>query len=114
MNEEAVQALIEKNPKLKRDKDNLLALQPGFYCIHRSWGFGFIQSYDEAENRLFIDFDDKPGHSMDPAFCVNTMEVLASDHILSRSRTEEEEVKLMVSKQQTEVIFQANTQVTTR
>ena len=51
MNEEAVQALIEKNPKLKRDKDKLLALEPGFYCIHRSWGFGFIQSYDEAENR---------------------------------------------------------------
>ena len=59
MNEEAVQALIEKNPKLKREKDKLLALEPGFYCIHRSWGFGFIQSYDEAENRLFIDFDEK-------------------------------------------------------
>lgn len=106
MNEEAVQALIEKNPKLKRDKDKLLALEPGFYCIHRSWGFGFIQSYDEAENRLFIDFDEKPGHSMDPAFCVNTMEILAKDHILSRSRTEEEEVKLLISKQQAEIIFQ--------
>ncbi|MDG2169834.1 MAG: transcription elongation factor GreAB, partial [Opitutales bacterium] len=106
MNEEAVQALIEKNPKLKRDKNKLLALEPGFYCIHRSWGFGLIQDYQEAENRLIIDFDEKPGHSMDPAFCVNTMEVLPQDHILSRSRTEEDEIKTMVSKQPAEIIFQ--------
>ena len=106
MNEEAVQALIEKNPKLKRDREKLLALEPGFYGIHRSWGFGLIQSYDEAENRLIIDFDDKPGHSMDPAFVVNTMEILPQDHILSRSRTEEEEIKTMVSKQPAEIIFQ--------
>jgi transcription elongation factor GreA len=106
MNEEAIKALIEKNPKLKREKDNLLALEPGFYCIHRSWGFGLIQSYEEAENRLLIDFDDKPGHSMDPAFCLNTMEVLPKDHILARSRTEEDVVKHMISKQQAEVIFQ--------
>lgn len=106
MNEEAVQALIEKNPKLKRDKNKLLALEPGFYCIHRSWGFGLIQAYQEAENRLIIDFDEKPGHSMDPAFCVNTMEVLPQDHILSRSRTEEDEIKTMVSKQPAEIIFQ--------
>ena len=85
MNEEAVQALIEKNPKLKRDKSKLLALEPGFFCIHRSWGFGKIQSYEEENNRIIIDFDDKPAHSMDPAFCVNTMEVLPQDHILSRS-----------------------------
>jgi transcription elongation factor GreA len=106
MNEEAVQALIEKNPKLKRDKDKLLALEPGFFCIHRSWGFGKIQAYEEAANRLIIDFDDKEGHSMDPAFCVETMEVLPPDHILSRSRTEEEEVKLMISKKPAEIIFE--------
>ena len=106
MNEEAVQALIEKNPKLKRDKDKLLALEPGFFCIHRSWGFGKIQAYEEAENRLIIDFDEKPGHSMDPAFCVNTMEVLPENHVLSRSKTEEEEIKLMIRKRPADVIFE--------
>lgn len=106
MNEEAVQALIDKNPKLKRDKDKLLALEPGFFCIHRSWGFGLIQAYDPDENRLIIDFEDKAGHSMDPAFCINTMEVLPPDHILSRSKTEAEEVKLMISKKPADVIFE--------
>jgi transcription elongation factor GreA len=106
MNEEAVQALIEKSPKLKRDKDKLLALEPGFYCIHRSWGFGKIQDYDEAENRLIIDFEEKESHSMDPEFCLNTMEVLPADHILARSRTEAEEVKKMITKQPAEIIFQ--------
>ncbi|MCB1121386.1 MAG: transcription elongation factor GreA [Verrucomicrobiae bacterium] len=105
MNDEAVQALIEKNPKLKRDEEKLKALEPGFYCIHRSWGFGKIKAYDEGENRLIIDFDEKADHSMDPAFCVNTLEVLPADHILSRSRTEEEEIKAMISKKPADIIF---------
>lgn len=106
MNDEAVQALIEKNPKLRRDEEKLKALEPGFYCIHRSWGFGKIQAYDENENRLIFDFEDKPDHSMDPAFCVDTVEVLPADHILSRSRTEEEEIKTMISKNPAEIIYQ--------
>ncbi|MCZ6671419.1 MAG: GreA/GreB family elongation factor [Verrucomicrobia bacterium] len=81
-------------------------MEPGFFCIHRSWGFGQIQAYDEGENRIIIDFEDKPGHSMDPAFCVNTMDVLPHEHILSRSKTEEDEVKEMVSKRQADVIFE--------
>ncbi len=104
MNEEAVQALIASKPKFKRAKDKLLAMKPGSYCIHRSWGFGKIVNYDKDAQRLIIDFDDKPSHSMDPTFCVDTMEVLDEDHILTRSRNDEETVTHMLAKQPTDVI----------
>jgi len=106
MNEDAVQALIDKNPKLKRSKEQLMAMQPGKFCIHRSWGFGQIQGYQAEENRLIIDFDDKEAHSMDPAFCVNTMDVLSDEHILARFRTEPDVVNEMISKQPVDLVVE--------
>ena len=88
MNLEAVSALLAKNPSLKTSRAKLEAMEPGAYVVHRSWGFGQIQSYDEASNRLLIDFKGKKGHAMDPAFCITTMEVLPSNHILVRKETE--------------------------
>jgi transcription elongation factor GreA-like protein len=50
-------------------------MEPGAYVVHRSWGFGQIKSYDDASQRLLIDFKDKKSHPMDPAFCITTMDV---------------------------------------
>lgn len=62
-----------------------------------SWGFGQIKSYDATVNRLIIDFEGKPGHSMDPAFCVDKLEILPDDNLLVRYRNDraalEEEMK---------------------
>ena len=43
---------------------------------------------------------------MDPAFCANTLQVLADDHILARNRTEPELVKRMIAKKQEDIIFE--------
>src|SRR5208283_2908820 len=69
MNSEAVHALLVKNPSLKASKARLEAMEPGAYCVHRSWGFGQIQEYDEADQKLVIDFKGKAKHRMDPDFC---------------------------------------------
>ena len=106
MNEEAVQALIQQSPKLKHAKDKLLSMQPNRFCIHRSWGFGQIMAYRVEDNRLIIDFEGKPGHPMDPAFCANTLQVLPDDHILARSRKEPDVVKHMIAKKQEDIIFE--------
>ncbi|MCC5790571.1 MAG: transcription elongation factor GreA [Opitutales bacterium] len=106
MDEKAVKDLIEKNPLLRGSKDKLAEMQVGAYCIHQSWGFGQIKEYREDENRLVIDFDEKPGHSMDPAFCVNTMEVLPADHVLSRQRSQPEEIDELVKKDPVELVIQ--------
>ncbi|MBT5901188.1 MAG: transcription elongation factor GreAB [Opitutaceae bacterium] len=107
MNLEAVSALIAKKPSLKAATAKLEAMEPGTYVVHRSWGFGQIQSYDEAAERLIIDFKDKPGHPMDPAFCVGTMDVLADNHILARKQTEADHIQDLINKQPGELVVEA-------
>lgn len=96
MNPESIDKLV-KNPKLRNKREALEAMKDGAYCMHGSWGFGQIKSYDAAANRLIIDFEGKPAHAMDPAFCVDKLEILQPDNLLVRYRTDkanlEEEMK---------------------
>jgi transcription elongation GreA/GreB family factor len=107
MNSEAVQALIAKTPTLKSSKSKLEAMKPGSYVVHNSWGFGQIKSYNESAQRLIIDFLGKKGHSMDPAFCLNTMEILSPKHLLVRKQTETEKIEKLITESPAELIVQA-------
>jgi transcription elongation factor GreA-like protein len=104
MNEDAVQELIHRKPELKGARAKLAAMKTGAYCIHRSWGFGQISGYDDADGKLIIDFQGKQGHRMDPAFCVNTLEVLAPDHILVRKQVEPEAVETLVNEHPADLV----------
>ncbi len=106
MNEAAVLEIISKKPELKAAKAKLESMQPGNYCIHQSWGFGQIKDYDEAENKLIIDFDEKEGHRMDPGFCVGTMQVLPPEHLLVRKELDPGAVDELISNQQAELIVE--------
>jgi transcription elongation factor GreA len=107
MNSEAVSALITKHPSLKTAKAKLEAMKPGAYVVHRSWGFGQIKSYDEGTQRLLIDFKEKKGHPMDPAFCVTTMEVLADQHLLVRKETEPKKIAELIAENPAQLIVEA-------
>jgi hypothetical protein len=39
MKKEAIDLLIRKHPDLKGSREKLEAMQPGAYCIHRSWAW---------------------------------------------------------------------------
>ncbi|OHE79956.1 MAG: transcription elongation factor GreAB [Verrucomicrobia bacterium RIFCSPLOWO2_12_FULL_64_8] len=106
MNSEAVQALVAKTPSLKSAKAKLESMEPGAYCIHRSWGFGQIKEYDEAEQKLVFDFQGRKGHRMDPAFCVGTLEVLSPKHLLARKQTEPEAIAHLVAKDPVQLVVE--------
>ncbi len=106
MNSEAVQALIAKNPSLKASKAKLEAMEAGAYCVHRSWGFGQIKDYLEAEQKLVIDFKGKKRHRMDPAFCVHTMEVLPPRHLLVRKETEPEKINQLIEEKPVQLVVE--------
>ena len=106
MNSEAVSALVAKNPSLKAAKAKLEAMEPGSYCIHRSWGFGLIKAYDEASQKLTIDFANKKGHLMDPAFCITTMDVLPANHILVRKQTDAAKVADLVENNPAQLVVE--------
>lgn len=105
MNKEAIDALIEKNPKLVSQRAKLETMVPGNYCLHRSWGFGKIVDYNAADDRLIIDFEDgKQGHAMAPAFCVDKLDILLPNDLLVRSRTEADAIETMIKKQPADLI----------
>lgn len=107
MNSEAVSALIAKNPSLKAAKAKLEAMEPGSYVVHRSWGFGHIKSYDEASQKLIIDFKGKKGHPMDPAFCLTTMEVLPEKHLLVRKETDAKKISELIAEDPVQLVVEA-------
>ncbi|NDV61396.1 transcription elongation factor GreAB [Puniceicoccales bacterium CK1056] len=105
MNKEAIDLLIQKRPALRRSRAKLEAMQPGAYCVHRAWGLGQIKDYDERENRLIIDFmEGQQAHPMDPAFCVEKLEILAENDILVRAQNEKEVIDEMVKSRPTDLI----------
>ncbi len=107
MNKEAIDALIEDNPKLVSARTKLEAMAPGNYCLHRSWGFGKIVDFDDAQGKLIIDFEEgKEGHAMAPAFCVDKLDVLKPEDILVRSRTEPDVVNELIKKRPADLIVE--------
>jgi transcription elongation factor GreA len=106
MNSEAVSALIAKNPLLKASKAQLEALEPGSYGIHRSWGFGQIKSYDESSQKLIIDFNNKKGHPMDPAFCIGTLQILPANHLLVRKQTEPSVIAKLIAEDPAQLLVE--------
>ena len=107
MNSEAVSALIAKSPILKAAKSKLEAMEAGSYVVHRSWGFGQIKSYDDAAQRLIIDFKGKKGHAMDPAFCLGTMEVLPEKHLLVRKETDAKKIAELIAANPAQLVVEA-------
>ncbi|HEY9248217.1 MAG TPA: GreA/GreB family elongation factor [Rariglobus sp.] len=106
MNSEAVSALIAKNPSLKASKAQLEAMEPGSYGVHRSWGFGQIKSYDEASQKLIIDFANKKGHPMDPAFCIGTLQILPANHLLVRKQTEPAVIAKLIAEDPAQLVVE--------
>jgi len=106
MNSEAISAIIAKHPALKASKAKLETMEPGSYVVHRSWGFGQIKSYNDADQKLIIDFKGKKGHPMDPVFCVTSMDVLPAKHILARKETEPERVKELIENDPVQLVIE--------
>lgn len=107
MNKEAIDLLITKKPNLKASRHILEKMQEGTFCIHKSWGFGAIKQYDELNNKLIIDFQDgKEGHAMDPAFCIDKLEILEKDDLLVRQQTEPDTIADLIKKQPAEIVIE--------
>lgn len=107
MNKEAIDLVIHKNPALKAFRAKLEAMKPGAFVIHRAWGMGKIKEYDAKRNRLIINFSDgKEDHSMDPAFCVDKIDILKEDNILVRQHTSPGLVEEIIKKNPADLIVE--------
>lgn len=105
MNSEFIDQLIEKQPALEKSRQKLEAMQAGAYCLHRSWGFGQIQSFDETHGKLLINFDGgQQGHAMDPVFCLDKLEILPENSVLVAQQKDPEEINTLIKKQPVDLV----------
>lgn len=83
MNSE-VQNLVAAGKLTAADGEKLSKLEPGTFCLHKSWGVGKVAEWDLLGDRLILDFEGKPGHGLKLAFAINSLEILPAEHLLSR------------------------------
>jgi transcription elongation GreA/GreB family factor/transcription elongation factor GreA-like protein len=81
---EEFEKLVAAGKISRQQIEPLVQLTESGYCMHRSWGFGKITAVDTLLCRLIIDFQAKPGHSMDLAFAAESLKPIPSGHILAR------------------------------
>ena len=77
--------------------ETLVTLAASGFCVHRSWGFGQIKQIDTVFGRFNIDFQGRPGHSMDLAFAAESLKPIPPDHILARKATDIAELRHMAA-----------------
>ena len=108
MNVETVDRLIEKDPSLESSRSALEIMKEGASCIHRAWGVGKITGFEADRGMIVVDFEEgeRKSHAMDPVFCLDKLEVLDEDHIISRHRNNPEEIDAKVKKEPVELFIE--------
>lgn len=59
-------------------------LTPGTFVASRNFGAGKVASWDLMDDRLVVDFEGKPGHSLKLEFASKLLEIIDASHILAR------------------------------
>ncbi|MCX6908100.1 MAG: GreA/GreB family elongation factor [Verrucomicrobia bacterium] len=104
MTDDQIQALLDDSKAEARHVAALKKLGPGAYCIHRSWGFGKVASFDPIMGKFQIDFKGRPAHSMDARYAAESLEILPAEHILVQKVAAPDTVKRLAAEQPLELM----------
>src|SRR5882672_6420984 len=80
-----------------RQVEPLVQLTTSGFCFHRSWGFGRIKTVDTVFARFIIDFNNKPGHTMDLGFAAESLKPIDPNHVLARKVSDLEGLRQMAA-----------------
>jgi transcription elongation factor GreA len=88
-----LKTLIDSGNLTPKDAAILDQLKPGTFCLHKSWGFGQIHSWNLLLNQIVIDFQTKKQHVMQLKYATDSLQPLPEDHILVRKALDPEDLK---------------------
>jgi transcription elongation GreA/GreB family factor len=94
----ALEKLVESGKLTARQADQLQELQPGTFCLHKSWGFGRVAEWNLLLNQVMIDFPGKKGHPMQLSYAAENLTVIPPAHFLAKKATDLPGVKELVKK----------------
>jgi len=72
-------------------------LKPQTFCLHKSWGFGQITSWNLVFNQIIVDFQTKKNHLMQLQYAAETLQPLSDTHILVRKATDPATMKVLAN-----------------
>jgi len=99
-----LEKLVEAGKLTARQADQLAALTPGTYCLHKSWGFGRVAEWNLLLNQVLIDFPGKKAHPMQLAYAAENVTALSAEHFLTRKATDLAGIKDMLKKDPAAVV----------
>lgn len=68
----------------------LVALVPGVACYDKTWGYGIVKRLDDFYQRIVVDFERKPEHTMAFSYAAQSLRLLDDRHILSLRHADRE------------------------
>ena len=101
---EEFEKLAASGKILPGDVETLVQMATEGFCMHKSWGFGRIKTVDVVLGKMAVDFNSRPGHSIDLAFAPKILTPISKDHIEARKATDMTGLKQMAALQHQEVI----------
>jgi len=73
----------------------LSELEPGTYCLHKSWGVGVVRDWDRLNLKVTLDFEDKAGHELGMKFAGISLTPVPADSFLAKRFSSLEELQTM-------------------
>src|SRR5881227_1970018 len=83
-----LQKLVEAGKLGTKAAEQLQKLQPGTFCLHKSWGFGRVREWNLLLNQIVIDFASKKSHPMQAQYAAENLTPLPPEHFLARKATD--------------------------
>jgi transcription elongation GreA/GreB family factor len=104
MTQEDFQSYVASGRLTQAQVNKLLQLKPKAYCLHRSWGFGMVHSYDPVLGQILIDFAQKPQHAMQLDYAAESLTPLSEQHILTLKASNLSDLKTKAKENHAEVV----------
>jgi len=101
---EDLEKLVAAGKLQRHHLETLTQLTASGFCMHRSWGFGAIRNVDTVFARVSIDFQGKPGHTMDLDFAADSLKPISPDHILARRAADLPALRQLAAKDHLELV----------
>jgi transcription elongation GreA/GreB family factor len=91
--EDDLEKLVEAGKLSSKAAEQLQKLQPGTFCLHKSWGFGRVREWNLLLNQIVIDFAAKKSHPMQAQYAAENLTPLAPEHFLVRKAMDIKSIK---------------------
>ncbi len=87
-----------------RRMDVLSEMAPGAYVYVKNFGFGIIKDVRHDDNRVVVDFPDKPGHELEMGFAAQVTELIPDTHLYARKHIDPDSLNALIEESPAEVV----------